>query len=205
MRISIDGEDQPAGQKIVKEIRLRSLPKRAVEASSLDAAAATKRYKRSLWWTFGFIYFAIVLGCLLSLPKITNGASAIAFFAVVLLFVGAIVYFHRRDIRRWRERSAARIGELPPVGTTASASPESLTIFGASYPWSELKVEAVDFALKRSKRRSWLEVDRMRLLGKDGKSFMIDLFGYRNGDKLIDMAANRLWPQIQPAVNGAAA
>lgn len=202
MKITIDGDVHPAGQKVDKRIRLRGQPKRTVESVSLDAKAATKRYKRSLWWTYGVVYLAMFVGFLLSLPKVTSGAAAIGFFMVVILFVVLIVYFHRRDIRRWRERSAVRLADLPPAGTKASASADALTISGTAYPWTALKVETLDFALKRAKRSSWLEVDRVRILASDGKAIVLDTFGYTNGTKLIDMAAEKLWPQVQPVING---
>jgi hypothetical protein len=202
MKITIDGEEQPVGQKIERRIRLRGQPKRPVEGAALDEKAATKRYKRSLWWTYGIIYPALLLGWFLSMGKAQNGGVILFTFLFVLAFAFLIAYFHRRDIRRWRERSAGRLADLPAVGTKISVSPDALSVEGASYPWSALSVAGVDFELKRAKRSAWLEVDRIRVLANDGKSFVLDTFGYTNGAKLVDMAADKLWPQVQPVVNG---
>jgi hypothetical protein len=73
-------------------------------------------------------------------------------------------------------------------------------INGAAYPSSALQVEAVEFLKKQSKREIWFEIDRLRVRSNDGKSSMIDGFGYQNGAKLIDFVAQRLWPQIRPAI-----
>lgn len=202
MRISINGKELPAGQGIVQQIRLRAQPKAPVEAHSLDEAGMTRSYKRSLLGSYGVGYAAIALGSLLSLPKADDGATAATFFLVVAMFVAIIAYFHRKDIRQWRTRSGPRADELPPAGTRALAGTESLTIFGTAYPWEALTVEAVDFAMKQSRRRSWLEVDRLRLADADGRTFVLDVFGYRGGGKLVAMAAQRLWPQVRRLMAG---
>ncbi|HRF09548.1 MAG TPA: hypothetical protein PL193_13025 [Xanthobacteraceae bacterium] len=200
MNIILDGEPHPVGQKVEREIRLRKEPKGTIEAVAYDGIGATKRYKRSLWWTYGFVYFALLLGWVLSLGKANTPAAVIITLIIVILFVVMIAYFHRRDIAKWRARSATRIAELPPAGTRASANAEALTINGATYPWTALQVENVEFLKKQAKRRAWYELDRVRVRANDGKSYVIDAFGYQNGMKLIDLAANRLWPQIGPAV-----
>lgn len=203
MRISIDGEEQSPGKKVERRIRLRSASKRPVEGQSLDERGATKRFKRSLWWTYGFIYPALLIGWIISIPKAQGSGGTILFVTLLTIGFGVLIaYFHRREIKRWRERSAARLADLPPVGTKASANPDTLTISGSTYPWGSLKAEAVDFAIKKAKRSSWLEVDRIRMMSNDGKTFMLDSFGYTNGNKLVDVAAEKLWPQILPVVNG---
>lgn len=185
-----------------REVRLRKEPKGIVEAVAYDGNGATKRYKRSLWWTYGLAYAALVFGWLLSLGKAHTPAAVIATLIVVGGLMVMIAYFHRRDIGKWRARSATRLADLPPAGTKASASAEGLTINGATYPWTALQVEGVEFLKKQAKRRSWFEVDRLRVRGNDGKTYVIDAFGYQNGMKLIDLAAQRLWPQIRPAIGG---
>lgn len=91
-------------------------------------------------------------------------------------------------------------GEPHPAGQKLNAKSKGLTINGAAYPWSALQVEAVEFLKKQFKRKSWFEIDRLRVRSNDGKSSMIDGFGYQNGAKLIDFVAQRLRPQIRPAI-----
>lgn len=202
MKILLDGEPHPAGQKVEREVRLRKEPKGTVQAVAYDGNGATRRYKRSLWWTYGIGYAALLFGWLVGLSKATTPAAVIVTLIIIASFMLMIAYFHRKDIAKWRARSATRFADLPPAGTRASASAQGLTINGATYPWNALQVEGVELLKKHAKRRSWFEVDRLRIRGNDGKSYVLDAFGYQNGMKLIDLATQRLWPQIRPAIGG---
>ncbi len=198
MKVSLDGLEQAPGHKLDRQLRIGKEPSARVDAVAFDANAATRRYKRSLWWTYGFIYAALVIGFILSLGKANNGAAVLIMLVIVLGFAVLIAYFHRKEIAKWRARAASRLAELPPAGTKASGDAIALTIDGKSYPWATLKIDAVEFVKKASKRNNWFEVDRIRVSAQDGASYVLDVFGYQNGNKLIDLAAHKLWPQIAP-------
>lgn len=201
MRITLDGKEQLAGQKIDGRIALRA-EKGPVDAVAFDAATATKKYKRSLWKTYSLGYGVIGVGWLVSIAKSHTGPAVIGSLAVLVLMIGVIAFFHRKDLKRWSAGAATRFADLPAAGTKASANRDTLTIAGAAYPWSALKVTGVDLMQKASKSKRRLEIERLRVLGNDGKSYVLDTAGYQNGARLIDMAVQRLWPQIQPAVSG---
>jgi hypothetical protein len=196
MHVTKDGEALPDGEPWTAKLRLRSKPNKPVMGVALDGPGATRAYKWSLWKTYGIIYGAITLGLLLSLPKVKTPGAAVGFLLVVAAFYGMIVFFHLRELRRWKEKVDQRVAGLPAAGTTVLASPQSLDIAGHVYPWHVLNADYIDLIKKTGKRKSWTEVDRIRLVTPEGHSLTLDSVGYRNGEKLVDAAVSNLWPRL---------
>ncbi len=197
MHVTVWGKP-PASLPLNMRLVVRSRPKGEVEGFAYDAPAATRMYKRAAWKTYGLGYAVILFAWLISSGNIRTTGALIATAVIVALMIGLIAVFHRLDLKRWYKNVDARVAGLPPAGTRSKASPDSFTIGDNTYLWSSLKVDAVDRGEKTTRTRRWLEIDRLRLVANDGKSYTLDSTGYQNGAKLVDVASTALWPQLQP-------
>ncbi len=197
MRATVDGKEVPASDPWITKLKMSGTPGAEETAVALDKDGASRAYKRSKWWIYGWVYGALFAGVLFSANKLTTVQAVFAVIGVMGGFAAFVGLFHYFDVRKWTRNLDARAASLPPAGTKVTVSESGVNFGGKPYAWADLTLNQIDLIYKENRRSNWREPDRLLFSASDGTAIMLDAVGYKNGQKAVDLAVKSIWQRFK--------
>lgn len=197
MRVTVDGKEVPANDPWIAKLKMSGTPGVEETAVALDKDGASRAYRRSKWWVYGWVYGALLAALVFSAGQLKTVQAVLAVIGVMGGFAAFIGIFHYFDVRKWTRNLDVRAASLPPAGTVVTVSESGVSYGGKPYAWADLKLEQIDLIYKENRRSNWREPDRLLFSATDGMAVTLDAVGYKNGQKTVDLAVKYIWQRFK--------
>jgi hypothetical protein len=197
MRATVDGKEVPANDPWIAKLKITGQPGAEETAVALDKDGASRAYRRSKWWIYGWVYGALLAAFIFSANQLTTVQAVLAVIGVMGGFAAFVGIFHYLDVRKWTRNLDARASSLPPAGTVVTVSENGVNYGGRPYAWADLTLHQIDLIHKENRRSNWREPDRLLFSAADGAAVTLDSVGYTNGQKTVDLAVKSIWQRFK--------
>jgi hypothetical protein len=202
MRVSINGRPaRELDQGLARQIAVRGGPD-ACEGVTLTAEAAVAGARRALRIVHGVLGALAVVVTLAALGAAAAYEPRDLLLALPLAAASAgclwllIRFAWRRNLARAGARADAQ-GALTAPGVEVKVEAAGITVGGAHWPWSGVRVDEVGVIARTSDDTTTYEVDRLTLRA-GGRALILDAQALSNGPLIVKQA----WRRIGAAPSG---